>query len=339
MQQQILAIETSCDETAAAVYTPKDGVISSALFSQIDLHAQYGGVVPEIASRSHLEKIMPIVDQALSQAHVTLDSITTIGVTTKPGLPGALLIGLSYAKAVAFARDIPFIAIDHIEAHMYSPCIEHDVPFPYLGITASGGHTIMYYIRAYGDYNIIGQTQDDAAGEAFDKVAKLLELGYPGGPRIEKLARSVNFQDFYNYPRGKSDTLNFSFSGLKTAVLYDLTQRGLYNMKKKQLTVHIDDTEKARVASSLLVCIADILCNKLHRALRKYPDTQALTFAGGVACNQYIIDRLHTYAASCGLRLFTPAKHYCTDNAAMVAFTTAHYARNKQFASYYQDIL
>ena len=338
MNKTILAIETSCDETAAAVYTSRAGIRSSVLFSQTELHAQYGGVVPEIAARSHIEKIMPIVDQALSQASCSLNDIDVIGVTTKPGLPGSLLVGLSYAKAIAYARDIPFVAVDHIHAHILSPLLEHSVPFPYCGITASGGHTIIYYVRDYDDYDIIGQTRDDAAGEAFDKVAKLLNLGYPGGPTIEKLAADVDFQDFYHYPRGKNTTLDFSFSGLKTAVLYDLVERGVYDLQNKTLLTD-DHTIKQHVASSLLVCIADMFINKLNKALRNYPHAQAITFAGGVACNQYIINRLREYAQSCGLNLYTPSKQYCTDNAAMIAFVATYYAQQERFNNLYQDIL
>jgi len=338
MSRTILGIETSCDETAASVYTDDAGVISNALFSQTHMHAQYGGVVPEIASRSHIEKIMPIVDQALDEADHTLDDIDTIGVTNKPGLPGSLLVGLSYATSLAYARDIPIVGVNHIEAHIYSPLLDHSVPFPYIGITASGGHTIMYYVRDFGDYDIIGQTKDDAAGEALDKIAKLLHMGYPGGPQIEQRARNVDYVDFYQYPRGKGGTCDFSFSGLKTAVLYDLVEKGAYNLEHKKFLRDDDDELKNKVASSLLVCIGDIFVNKLRLAMRHYPRTQAITFAGGVACNRYLRDRMATYAHSCGLTLYTPRPAYCTDNAAMIALVASHYARINQYDDLYLDI-
>jgi len=337
MKQPILAIETSCDETAACCYDPQKGVISNALFSQVSLHAAYGGVVPEIASRSHIEKIMPIVDQALHQAELSLSEIGAIAVTTGPGLPGSLLIGLSYAKAIAYARDMPFISVNHIKAHIYSPRIEHDVPMPYLGITASGGHTILYYVHDMDTYEIIGRTRDDAAGEAFDKVAKLINIGYPGGAKIEQLAQEIDFQDVYAYPRGKRDTLDFSFSGLKTAVLYDLVERDAYDLERKQLR---DDSHrlKQHVASSLLVCIADILCHRFHKALQTHPHTKALTFAGGVACNAYIRKRLREVAQAHGLTLYTPSPAYCTDNAAMIAYLASHYASIGRFNDLNTDI-
>jgi len=230
----ILGIETSCDETAAAVYREGAGILSSELFSQIELHKQFGGVVPEIASRSHLEKIGPMIQKALDSAGCTLDDIDVVAVTNKPGLPGSLLIGLCFAKAIAWAKQKKIIGVNHLEAHIFSPFLEHDVPFPYLCLTASGGHTSLYLVKGFGDYCVVAQTLDDAAGEAFDKIAKLINLPYPGGPVIEKLAQEAYFEDFFSYPRGSSTIKDFSFSGLKTAVLYDLVKRGAYNLQEKR---------------------------------------------------------------------------------------------------------
>lgn len=336
--QVILGIETSCDETAAAVYDSQKGIISSTLFSQTELHALFGGVIPEIASRVQLEKISPIVRHALELANITLDDVDIIAVTNKPGLPGSLLVGLCFAKAVAFAADKKLIGINHLEGHAFSPFIEHaDIPFPHIGITASGGHTSLYLIEGFGNYTTLGATVDDAAGEAFDKIAKLLQLPYPGGPVIEKLAQEVNFEDFFKYPRSKNKTLDFSFSGLKTAVLYDLVKRGAYDMKTKTL-LDTSDELKQQVASSLLVCIADIFEQKIKLALEQYPHIKALTFAGGVACNKYITNRLRTFCEKRGIQFFKPSPKYCTDNAAMIAFVGNYKAKENKFDSLDLDI-
>jgi len=333
-----LGIETSCDETAAAIYHNKKGLLSSTLFSQIDIHKRFGGVVPELASRSQLEKITIIAEEALKQAQLTLDDIDAIAVTNQPGLPGSLLVGVCFAKALAWAKNKKIIGINHLEGHAFSASIEHTIPFPYLCLTASGGHTSLYRIEDFGKYTVLGETQDDAAGEAFDKIAKLMELPYPGGPVIEQLAQQVNFQDFYIYPRGKQKTLNFSFSGLKTAVLYDLVKRDAYNLSTKTFLKPHDDIFKQQVASSLLVCIADIFEQKISYALSLYPDLQAISFVGGVACNNYISQRLRTHAAKHGLPFFTPSRKFCTDNAAMIAFVGNYKAQTGLFSDLTLDI-
>lgn len=334
----VLGIESSCDETAAAVYHPTRGMLSSTLFSQTELHTRYGGVVPEIASRSHIEKIGLIVDEALSLAHVTLDDIEVIGVTTTPGLSGSLLIGLCFAKGIAYGAQKKLVGVNHLAGHIYSACIENDVPFPFLCLTASGGHTSLYFVENYTTYVLIGTTVDDAAGEAFDKIAKLLHLGYPGGPIIEKLAQQVNFQDYFNYPRMRKKNLSFSFSGLKTAVLYDLINRNAYDLEKKIFLEKENLTLQQEVASSLLVCIKDIFIDRLARALEEYPQTRALTFVGGVACNKYLREELSKFARRSKLELFTPSAHYCTDNAGMIAFVASKKAENNLFDSLELDI-
>jgi N6-L-threonylcarbamoyladenine synthase len=333
-----LGIETSCDETAAAVYHSTQGLLSSALYSQIELHKKFGGVVPELASRSQLEKINPIVATALEQANITLDNVDVIAVTNKPGLPGSLLVGVCFAKAIAWAKGKKIVGINHLEGHAFSASIEHDVPFPHLCLTASGGHTSLYLVKGFGDYEVLGETQDDAAGEAFDKIAKLMNLPYPGGPVIEKLAREVNFQDFFHYPRSKHKTLDFSFSGLKTAVLYDLVKQKAYDLSTKTFLRVGDEQFIKEVSSSLLVCMADIFEQKLALALENYPDIKAITFVGGVACNAYITERLKTFAASHTIPFFHPSRKYCTDNAAMIAFVGNYKVQQGHFSDFTLDI-
>lgn len=335
---KILGIETSCDETAASVFCTERGVLSNVLFSQIQLHQPYGGVVPEIASRSHIERIPQIIRQACDNAQTTLDDLDGIAVTNRPGLPGSLLIGLCFAKALAFALKKPLIDIDHVHAHALSPLIENPVPFPHICLTASGGHTTIFHLKNHLDITPVGTTQDDAAGEAFDKVAKLIHLGYPGGTVIERLARSADFQDFFHYPRLKQKTLDFSFSGLKTAVLYDLVKRGAYDLTTKVFDDSTNDTLKTRVASSFLVCVGDIMADRIGRACDTLPDVRAVTFAGGVACNSYLAERIQKCAAERDLPFFTPARHYCTDNGAMVAFAGAQKAVKGLFAELTLDI-
>jgi N6-L-threonylcarbamoyladenine synthase len=324
------------------------------LFSQIELHKNFGGVVPELASRSQLEKINPIVHEALKSANVTLDDIDVVAVTNRPGLPGSLLVGICFAKAIAYSLlrsplilslskdegqvSKKLIGINHLEGHAFSAFIEHTIPFPHVCITASGGHTSLYLIKNFGDYEVLGETQDDAAGEAFDKIAKLMNLPYPGGPVIEKYARELNFHDFFHYPRAKHKTLDFSFSGLKTAVLYDLVKRNAYDLATKTFLADADEQLKKEVASSLLVCIADIFEQKLALALEQYPHVAAITFVGGVACNRYITERLNTFAASYNLPFFHPSRAYCTDNAAMIAFVGNYKAQQGLFSDFTLDI-
>lgn len=336
---KILGIETSCDETAAAVYDHTTGILSSQLYSQIELHKAFGGVVPEIASRSHLEKIGIITQSALDNAQCTLDDIDVVAVTSKPGLPGSLLVGLCFAKAVAWARQKKLIGINHLEGHIFSSCIEHTVPFPHLCLAASGGHTSLYYVKDFGVYDCIGYTVDDAAGEAFDKVAKLINIPYPGGPIIEKMAKEVNFEDFFHYPRAHADKLNFSFSGLKTAVLYDLVKRNAYDMHTKTFKFAENELFKKQVASSLLVCIADIFENRLQNALAQYMDMQAVTFVGGVACNKFIKEALAKSCARFSIPFISPSPRYCTDNAAMIAYVGNYKATQGEFDDYSLDIL
>ncbi len=344
---RILGIETSCDETAAAVFdTDQKKILSSHLFSQVELHDIYGGVVPEIASRSHLEKIDTIIAYALEQAKLTLDDIDYIAVTQRPGLVGSLLIGISFAKGMAWATDKKLIGVNHLEGHIFSSFLREDgtvdekLSFPYLCLSISGGHTALYIAHSFGEYELLGKTLDDAAGEAFDKVAALLGLGYPGGPLIEKYAAKVDNKDFYNYPRTKNikKLLNFSFSGLKTAVLYDLVKRGAFDLKtgiiKGKMTLKLQQ----EVASSLQVCIADICEARIKLAFEKYPEIKAFAFVGGVACNKFIRGRLKALCDKKGTYFVVPPMRFCSDNGAMIAFVGSYKAEQGAFSSLEMDV-
>lgn len=319
-QEIILGIESSCDETAAAIYITGKGIVSNKLFSQIEQHKEFGGVVPELASREHLEKINDIVQQALDAAGVTKNDVTAIAVTNKPGLAGSLLVGVCFAKALSYALNIPIMGINHLEGHVFSSYIEHAVPFPHLCLTASGGHTSMYLVHDFGNYELIGETLDDAAGEAFDKISKLLNLGYPGGPIIEKMAGEAGFQDYFHYPRPNSKELNFSFSGLKTAVLYDLVKRDAYDLKNRQFLKEDDLEFQNQVASSLLVAICDMFKQKILLSLTQFPHIKAVTLVGGVACNKFIKKELSILCNTRKVQFFAPTPAFCTDNGAMIAF-------------------
>ncbi len=328
----ILGIETSCDETGVAIYSKKQGLLANELYSQVDLHAWHGGVIPELASRLHMEKIGIMTQKALQKAGVSLSQIDTIAVTSKPGLPGALMIGVSFAKALAFAEHKKIIGVNHLEGHVFSACIEHNVPFPFVCLTVSGGHSSLYLVKGFGDFALIGHTIDDAAGEAFDKIAKVMNLPYPGGPVIEKLAEQVNFEDFFQYTRGSMQGLNFSFSGLKTSILYDLVKRGAYDLASKKFLKDDDLFFKQQVASSLLVCMGDIFEKKLALALQMHPGVQAISFVGGVACNKYLRRRLQAFADKKNIQLFYPTPKLCTDNAGMIAFVGNYLAEQNKYS-------
>ena len=304
----ILGIETSCDETSAAVITPEE-VLSNVISSQA-VHLQFGGVVPELASRAHLRKIIPIVEQALQDAGVTLSQIDAIAVTQGPGLIGALLVGVNYAKGLAMGLGIPFVGVNHIEGHIYGNLLEgKTLPYPLLALVVSGGHTQIVLIRQPLEYRIIGQTLDDAVGEAFDKVAKLLGLPYPGGPEIDQRARKGN-PDYVKFPRAlmKEKNFNFSYSGLKTAVLNFLRERGEQEVQK-----HLDD-----ICASFQQAAVEVLVKKTVAAARTY-QIRHIVLAGGVAANSLLRDWMSREAAKFHLQVHYPPLKYCTDNAAMIA--------------------
>lgn len=334
-----LGIETSCDETAVAVFDGQRQImLSSVLYSQIDLHEIYGGIVPEIASRSQLEKIEPITSLALQQAGIDLKEIDNIAVTCKPGLVGSLLVGVCYAKGMAWALNKKLIGVNHLEGHIFSTFLQpdhrvaRDIPFPHISLTVSGGHTAMYLVEDFGSYTCIGRTEDDAAGEAFDKVAKMMGFGYPGGARIEKMAASVGFEDFFKYPRTKNvnGEIFFSFSGIKTAVLYHLVREGAYDMTTGPIKT-TQEAFKNQVASSLLVCITDIFLKNIDLAFKKYPHIKGFTFGGGVACNKYMRQKMQELCIARGKTFHFPAPAYCTDNGGMIAFVGSYKATQGKF--------
>lgn len=344
----ILGIESSCDETAAAVYDLQSKqIVAHHLYSQAtEMHEKYGGVVPEIASRSHLEKIDSIVNFTLQQAGVDLQQIDAIAVTNKPGLAGSLLIGLCFAKGMAWATGKKFIGINHLEGHIFSAFLNVDgsvkteIEFPYLCLSVSGGHTSLYLVKDFGLYEELGTTMDDAAGEAFDKIAKLMGYGYPGGPIIEELAREASFEDFHDYPRGKNKyaSYEFSFSGLKTAILYDMVKRGLYDLKTGINHERLTREEQQKVASSMLVCIADIFHAKIKTAFNEFPELKGFTMVGGVACNKYLKAQMADYCAKRGKFFCAPPPVFCTDNGAMIAFVAGYKAERGEFSPLSLDV-
>ncbi len=307
---RILGIESSCDDCAAAIVRNGREVLSHAIHSQFHIHRPYGGVVPELASRDHLEKIIPVIEKAMQDARLDWKDLDGIAVTCGPGLIGSLLVGLSAAKAISFVLDIPLCGVNHLEGHLSAVFLEPPSPaFPFLGLIVSGGHTSLYRVQGFGDYTLLGQTRDDAAGEAFDKVAKLLGLGYPGGIAIDRLAAEGNPEAF-RFPRAMSskDTLDFSFSGLKTSVRYFLDQRG-----KAFAEEHMAD-----VVASFQEAVVDSLLIKLSQAVGK-TDIRRIVVCGGVASNSRLRASLKRISEEESLEVYFPSPALCTDNASMIA--------------------
>lgn len=305
----ILAIESSCDETSAAVVVNGREVLSNVIASQIDTHEKYGGVVPEVASRMHIEVISGVVEEALQEANVTLDKIDAIGVTYGPGLVGALLVGLQFAKGLAFSTKKPLVGVNHIEGHICANYIQHkDLKPPFVSLVVSGGHTFIVHVKDYGEYEVIGQTRDDAAGEAYDKVARALGLGYPGGPKIDKLAKEGNPKAIV-FPKANfhEETLDFSFSGVKSAVLNYLNKCKMQNI----------EINKADVAASFQYAVIDVLKENVLATCKK-KNVKTIAIAGGVASNSSLRDTLIREASKRGIEVLFPAPILCTDNAAMI---------------------
>lgn len=311
----ILAVESSCDETAAAVVKNGREVLSNIISSQIELHTQYGGVVPEIASRKHIEKINQVMEEALSEAHMTLDEMDAIAVTYGPGLVGALLVGVAAAKAVAYAAGKPLIGVHHIEGHISANYIENkELKPPFLCLVVSGGHTHLVRVEDYGVYKIVGRTRDDAAGEAFDKVARVIGLGYPGGPKIEKVSREGN-ADAIVFPRAKiaENPYDFSFSGVKSAVLNFIN-----GCKMKDIPV-----VQADVAASFQKAVTDVLIEHAMMAVKEF-QIDKFAIAGGVASNNTLRTGMQEACKKAGVEFYYPSPVFCTDNAAMIG-TAAYY--------------
>ncbi|HBA64033.1 MAG TPA: tRNA (adenosine(37)-N6)-threonylcarbamoyltransferase complex transferase subunit TsaD [Lachnospiraceae bacterium] len=305
----ILAIESSCDETAAAVVKNGREVLSNVISSQIALHTLYGGVVPEIASRKHIEKINQVIEEALDQAEVTLDDLDAIGVTYGPGLVGALLVGVAEAKAIAYAKKLPLIGVHHIEGHISANYIENkELEPPFICLVVSGGHTHLVCVKDYGTYEILGRTRDDAAGEAFDKVARAIGLGYPGGPKIDKLAKEGN-PNAIPFPRAHIEgaEYDFSFSGVKSAVLNYIN-----GCQMKGIEYH-----KADIAASFQKAVTDVLVGNAMRAVETY-GLKKLAIAGGVASNSSLREAMKQACEERGIEFYYPSPILCTDNAAMI---------------------
>jgi N6-L-threonylcarbamoyladenine synthase len=308
----VLGIETSCDETAAALVMGGNDVVASVVSSQIEMHADFGGVVPEIASRAHLEALNPVIARTLVEAGVDDSRIDAVACTYGPGLIGALLVGVSAAKALALAWDVPFVAVNHLEAHLYSAFLEDpSLEFPLVVLLVSGGHTMLVEMQGHGRYRLLGQTIDDAAGEAFDKVARFLDLGYPGGPAIDRASLHGD-PDLVRFPRAMSDdpaNLDFSFSGLKTAVV---------NYCRKH-----PDAASADIAASFQMAVVDVLVTKARRAAQRV-GAKGIVLGGGVAANSLLREEMLDACAKDGVRGFLPSREMCTDNAAMIAAAGWH---------------
>jgi len=305
----VLGIETSCDETGVALFDSSRGILAHHVYSQVEIHARYGGVVPELASRDHIRKTVPLIKQTVAEAQIALNELDAIAYTAGPGLVGALLVGASVAKSLAFALDIPAQAVHHMEGHLLSPMLDDDPPaMPFLALLVSGGHTMLVSVRAVGDYRIIGESLDDAAGEAFDKAAKMLGLGYPGGPAMERLAASGRPGRF-QFPRPMTNRpgLDFSFSGLKTYTLNTVTE-------------HADSDEaKPDIALAFVEAVVDTFVIKCTRALRQ-TGLKTLVVSGGVSANKQLRAGLSAMATKLGVSVHYPRFEFCTDNGAMIAY-------------------
>ncbi|MCK5539697.1 MAG: tRNA (adenosine(37)-N6)-threonylcarbamoyltransferase complex transferase subunit TsaD [Deltaproteobacteria bacterium] len=304
----LLAIETSCDDTCAAVLGAENRVLSSIVSSQVALHELYGGIVPELASRRHCENIRWVVEQALLKARIPMEEIEAVCVTKGPGLVGSLLVGVAYAKSLAYAREIALIGVNHVEGHLLSPLLTNpDLTFPFIGLVVSGGHSSLYLARGWHDYELLGRTIDDAAGEAFDKVARMLDLGFPGGPVIEKRARAGD-PSAIKLPRAwlGRESLDFSFSGLKTAV------RTVLERQTETSEAFVSD-----LAASFQEAVTDVLVRKTLIAAERY-EVKRVTLAGGVSCNGYLRQRMSDATRSQGVDFFLAPPEFCTDNAAMI---------------------
>ncbi|MBN1662861.1 MAG: tRNA (adenosine(37)-N6)-threonylcarbamoyltransferase complex transferase subunit TsaD [Deltaproteobacteria bacterium] len=304
----VLGIETSCDETAAAVVKDGTSLLSNIVFSQMDVHSKYGGIVPEIASRKHIEAIAPVICQALENARLSAQDIEGIAVTRGPGLIGSLLVGLSAAKAFALARNIPFVGVNHLEGHVSAIFLTDTKPvFPFIALIVSGGHTVIYLVKGAHDFQAIGQTRDDAAGEAFDKAAKLLDIGYPGGLVIDRLAKQGDRRRI-QFPRAMRDSLDFSFSGVKTSLLSMVKKKGS----------PFDENELPDVAAGYQEAIVEVLVEKTIRAA-KVLSIKQIVVCGGVASNSRLREKFLEETQANGMEVFIPPAHLCTDNAAMIA--------------------
>jgi N6-L-threonylcarbamoyladenine synthase len=304
----VLGIETSCDETGVAIYHPEQGIVADLLYSQVKMHSEYGGVVPELASRDHIRRLVPLIKHCLKQADLTASVINGVAYTAGPGLMGALLVGATTARSLAWTWQVPAIAVHHMEGHLLAPMLENNPPdYPFVALLVSGGHTLLVQVDAIGDYTILGESLDDAAGEAFDKVAKMLALGYPGGPKVSALAELG--QPRFKFPRPMTNRpgLDFSFSGLKTFTLNTLN------------STHKTAVDKADIAYAFQTAMTETLTIKCRRALQT-TGLKRLVIAGGVSANKQIRASLQQMTTQQAAQLYCPRLNYCTDNGAMIAY-------------------
>ena len=323
----ILGIETSCDETGIAIYNDARGILANVIHTQIPTHAKYGGVVPELASRDHVTKILPLVDSALDQANLTAEQIDGVAYTAGPGLIGALLVGASVGRALAMAWDRPAVAVHHMEGHLLAPLLEEPAPeTPFVALLISGGHTQLFEVQAIGDYRLLGESVDDAAGEAFDKTAKLLGLSYPGGPALSKLAEQGT-PDVHRFPRPMTNRpgLDFSFSGLKTFAANTITDAGE------------SEQDRADIAWAFQDAVSETLAIKCRRALEQ-TSLNRLVVAGGVSANKAIRARLEKLASDMNAEVFYPRPEFCTDNGAMIAYAGYYRYCSMQYADLAIDV-
>jgi len=314
----VLGIESSCDETAAAVLRNGSDLLSNVIATQNEVHSKYGGIVPELAGRSHVEQIHGVVQRALDEANVSLKDVDLIAATMGPGLVGSLLVGLNTAKGIAYASGKPLVGINHLEGHLLAIFLQEPVEFPFLGLIVSGGHTDLYRVEGFGQYKVLGRTRDDAAGESFDKVAKMLGLGYPGGPIIESLSRQGD-PKAYSFPRAflEKGSLDFSFSGLKSSV------RRLLEKKSSETDKNDSDAD---IAASFQEAVVDVLVRKALSACEQ-ESLDRIVLTGGVAANGYLREKLRSAAQVSGINVYVPKPVFCTDNGAMIA--CAGYYRHK----------
>ena len=323
----ILGIDTSCDDTSASVVEDGRNILSNIVSSQSDIHTKYGGIVPELASRRHIEMIMPVVEEALRNAGVSFSDLSSVAVCHGPGLIGSLLVGCSFAKAVCYARRIPLVAVNHLEGHLLSVFLEKNAPeFPFVSLIVSGGHTSLYIAEDFGRYVELGRTRDDAAGEAYDKVSKLLGLGYPGGPLLDKLAQSGD-PGAIEFPRAYlPESFDFSFSGLKTAVLQFLKKENLIEKPLSPESSLLRD-----IAASFQAAVAEVLVRKTEWVVQKR-GINRITLSGGVSANSGLRKKMLELGAKKGIGVFIPSISLCTDNAAMISAAGYHHTLKKEFA-------
>ncbi len=309
----VMGIETSCDDTGVAILKDKREILANLVSSQVRIHSIFGGVVPELAARKHLDNILPLTHSALSEAKLSLSDIDCIGVTNRPGLVPSLLVGVTFAKGLSFGKDIPLVGVNHLEAHAFAIFLERNVEFPFVCLVVSGGHTNLFLVEDYGAMKLLGKTLDDAAGEAFDKVAKLLNLGYPGGPVIDAISKEGD-PDYVKFPISKVEGYNFSFSGVKTAVMMYL-KRENPDLNNRKI--------KANLAASFQEAVVNALVEKTFKAAEEYK-VKSIVISGGVACNSRLREVSQKMADKCGINCYFPSPKLCTDNALMVAYVASY---------------